>query len=151
MVAKRKKRIRKISRSKKHRSVIDSRWALSNSLLIFVIGLMFLGYGAAEMGYSSVTGYQVLPGKGCEGLPPEPSAWGPCTDGVQKRVVYICDESTGNWVAEVETRECKPEFVELPVAYILVGVVLVALAAVSLLLYKRKYKMPERSEVPGTW
>lgn len=147
-----KRRTRRVAVRKAARD--DLQWRVSNSLLILVIGLLFLGYGSAQMGAESVIAYQVLPGgeEFCDLPEPPPSAWSECIDGVQKRVIYTCDTSTGRWVGNIETRECEEPFKELPVAYMLVGVVLIALAAVSLLLYKRKYKAVARpAEAPATW
>lgn len=149
-------RVTRVKRARRTRRVIrkrvrdDLQWRVSNSLLILVIGLMFLGYGAAQMGITGITAYQVLPGEGCEPPQPLPSAWSECIDGAEQRVIYTCDEATGNWVGNVETRECEePPFKELPVAYMLVGVVLVALAVISLLLYKKKFERAEPGAVPA--
>jgi hypothetical protein len=75
----------------------------------------------------------------CAGTQPAPSQYGTCTNGEKKRVVYACDEKTGTWKATVETAACEEQFKELPIAYMLVGTVLVAIAVSSLLLYRKKY------------
>ena len=75
----------------------DLQWRVANSLLIFVIGLLFLGYGFAKAEEQSATGM---------------AASGDVSNGAT-------------------------EFKELPVAYVLAGIVLIALAASSLYLYKK--------------
>jgi hypothetical protein len=92
MVARKKRAVRKISMKRD-----DLQWRVSNSLLILVLGMMFLGHGAALWSEQPTTGLAVSPSSG------------------------------------------GGDYRELPVAYMLVGSVLIVLAVSSLLLYRKKY------------
>jgi hypothetical protein len=149
MVVRKRKVTRRISIKRD-----DMQWRVSNSLLILAIGLMFMGCGSAEQAKHSATGYLVLgyATAACEPPQPLPSAWSECSDGLKKRVMYGCNQSTGRWDGSVESAPCEEPFKELPVAYMLVGLVLVVLAIASLMLYKTKHgttKTAQPGETPA--
>lgn len=119
----------------------DLQWRVSNSLLVLVVGLMLLGYGAATMQEQNATAFLTATTQSltCEGPQPQPSQYGNCVNNIKSRVVYACDNSTGTWVGNIENADCTGGFQQLPVAYMLLGTVLIALAIASLVLYKNKY------------
>lgn len=108
-------------------------------MLVLVVALMLAGCGSAQTAGRPATAYITIPQDAlCEPPQSVQSSWSGCVNGVKTRTVYTCDADTRKWTESAETAACGG-FNEVPVAYALVGLVLVVLAISSLILYKGKY------------